>query len=155
MPAFLKPVEIRWSDIDANRHMRHSAYADLCTHARVEWLQATGFGADYFARHGFGPVLFKESTEYLREARLGDRLTVDVELLGASADAARWRFRQTMRRDDGVAVAVHEVAGAWLDLAARKLIAPPDAMQAAMATLPKCADFAELPAPRDKAAADA
>ena len=63
MHPFTKVVEVRWSDIDANQHMRHNAYADLCTHTRMEWLAAAGFGMEAFMAHGFGPVLFRESTE--------------------------------------------------------------------------------------------
>ena len=36
MSRYHKQVEVRWSDIDANQHMRHSAYADLCTHTRTD-----------------------------------------------------------------------------------------------------------------------
>ena len=32
---FTHTVEVRWSDLDANQHMRHSAYADLCVASRV------------------------------------------------------------------------------------------------------------------------
>jgi acyl-CoA thioester hydrolase len=32
---FTQTVEVRWSDLDANQHMRHSAYADLCTQAQA------------------------------------------------------------------------------------------------------------------------
>ena len=86
MTAFSKVVEVRWADIDANQHMRHSAYADLCTHTRLEWLQAAGFGADEFKRQGFGPVLFRESTDYRREVNLGERRVVLRSLLQRSND---------------------------------------------------------------------
>lgn len=147
MTAFSKTVEVRWSDIDANQHMRHSAYADLCTHTRIEWLQAAGFGADAFRQHGFGPVLFRESTDYRREVGLGERLEINVIIAGASPDYSRWQIRQEIRKADGSLAAVYDVAGAWLDLRQRKLIAPPEALAAILADLPHSADFNELPQP--------
>ena len=151
MTAFSKVVEVRWADIDANQHMRHSAYADLCTHTRLEWLQAAGFGADEFKRQGFGPVLFRESTDYRREVNLGERLSINVLIAAASPDNSRWHIRQEMRKADGTLAAVYEVAGAWLDLRSRKLIAPPPALAAILAALPRSADFAALPLPQSAA----
>ncbi|WP_414648539.1 acyl-CoA thioesterase, partial [Chitinimonas sp.] len=43
MEVFRHTVEVRWADCDANQHVRHSAYADFCTHARIEWLRLHGF----------------------------------------------------------------------------------------------------------------
>ena len=150
MHPFTKVVEVRWSDIDANQHMRHNAYADLCTHTRMEWLAAAGFGMDAFMAHGFGPVLFRESTEYRREVHLGERITVDVQVAAASPDNSRWKIRQQLIKPDGKLAAIYEVAGAWMDLRERKLIPPPAALAAILADLPRCADFELLPQPEHK-----
>ena len=150
MSRYHKQVEIRWSDIDANQHMRHTAYADLCTHTRLEWLQDAGFGADRFFQLGFGPVIFKETTEYLREVKLGMRLDIDVVLVAASADHQRGVLRQQMVRDDGKLAAHYEVAGAWLDLSTRKLTTPPAELQAIFDDMPRSEDYHELPLSRVK-----
>jgi len=138
MTPFTKIVEVRWSDIDANQHMRHNAYADLCTHTPA------------FRAHGFGPVLFRESTEYRREVHLGERITIDVQIAAASPDNSRWKIRQQLFKPDGQLAAIYEVAGAWMDLHARKLIPPPPALAAILADLPRCADFELLPQPEHK-----
>ena len=64
---YQKEFEVRWADCDANQHMRHSAYADLCAHARVGFMNQIGMTAEWLKEQGLGPVLFKEQTEYFRE----------------------------------------------------------------------------------------
>lgn len=147
MQPFTKVVEVRWSDIDANQHMRHNAYADLCTHTRMEWLAAAGFGMDAFRAHALGPVLFRESTEYRREIHLGERITIDVQIAAASPDHSRWTLRQQLFKPDGQLAARYEVAGAWMDMRSRKLTAPPPALAAILAALPRSDDFDTLPLP--------
>ena len=58
---FTQTVEVRWSDLDANQHMRHSAYADLCTHARLGWLAQSGFAGGEFARWAWGRCCFRKA----------------------------------------------------------------------------------------------
>lgn len=145
MSTFHKSVEIRWADIDANQHMRHSAYADLCTHARIEWLAENGFTFADFANYALGPVLFKEQTEYFREATLGERLDIDVTLAAMSEDGRRWCIRQHLHKANDVLAARHEVHGAWLDLKQRKLTAPPPELLAVFEALPRTEDFQLLP----------
>jgi acyl-CoA thioester hydrolase len=54
-------------------------------------------------------------------------------------------LRHEIHRSDGKLAARVTSAGGWLDLAARKLIAPPPALLAAMNLLDRTADFVELP----------
>ncbi|MFD2447394.1 hypothetical protein ACFSQE_02255 [Vogesella fluminis] len=69
-------------------------------------------------------------------------------IAAASPDNSRWHIRQEMRKADGTLAAIYDVAGAWLDLRSRKLIAPPPALAAILADLPRSADFAALPLPQ-------
>jgi hypothetical protein len=50
-------TQILWSMIDANGHLRHSAYADLAAQARVNVLAALGL-ANEIAGLRIGPILF-------------------------------------------------------------------------------------------------
>ncbi|MFC4158168.1 acyl-CoA thioesterase [Chitinimonas lacunae] len=147
MNNFCKSVEVRWADIDANQHMRHSVYADLCTHARIEWLAENGFTFADFAAHAIGPVLFKEQTEYFREVTLGERLDIDVTLAAISADGRRWCIRQHLYKSDQVLAARHEVHGAWLDLKHRRLASPPPELLAVFDALPRTEDFQRSDSP--------
>ncbi|PHV11822.1 acyl-CoA thioesterase [Chitinimonas sp. BJB300] len=145
MSVFRQPIEVRWVDCDANQHVRHSAYADFCTHARIEWLRASGFGFDQFQQNAFGPVIFKESTEYFKEVRMSERLQIEVRIAALAIDGSRFSIRHEIFKEDGRLAARHEVSGAWLDLCARKLMAPPPALQAIFAELGRTDDFVEVP----------
>ncbi len=39
---YLKEFEIRWSDVDANRHLANSAYLNYMSHARMSFLMEIG-----------------------------------------------------------------------------------------------------------------
>jgi len=34
---YFKEFDIRWSDIDANRHLANSAYTNFMSHTRMGW----------------------------------------------------------------------------------------------------------------------
>lgn len=128
MVNYSKSYEVRWADLDPNWHLRHSAYADYCTQTRFAFLAENGFPASRFAELGFGPVIFRESTRYLREVRMNDTIRVDFRVTEMN-DAGHWKIIQQVFRGETLA-AVHEIEGAWLDLAQRKLRqAPPDLVE--------------------------
>ncbi|MBV8464595.1 MAG: acyl-CoA thioesterase [Burkholderiales bacterium] len=146
METFRHTVEVRWADCDANHHVRHSAYADFCTHARIEWLKAQGFGFEQFQAQAFGPVIFSEWTEYFKEVRMSERLTIEVRIAGLGDGCSRFRIHHDVYKEDGKLAAKHEVSGAWLDLKARKLTLPPENLAHIFAELARTEDFEILPA---------
>lgn len=145
---FERSYDVIWADLDANAHMRHTAYMDYAAQVRLAWLQEMGFSIEHLASAGVGPVLFRESTRYLAEVRGGQRITVGLELIGLSASRKHWATRQAICKRDGTAAAVVEVQGAWLDLRARKVAAPPAELLAAIEQWPRAADFAEISSTR-------
>ena len=122
----------RWADMDANGHLRHSAYADFAADQRVRFLAALGFDLAEFARLRLGPILFREDSRYLKEIRLGETITVAGRLLAMSDDASRWTIEHTIVKADGRPAATVTVEGAWLDLEKRKLAVPPATLAEAM-----------------------
>jgi acyl-CoA thioester hydrolase len=148
--ALRRTYETRWSDVDANGHVRHTVYPELCAEARVGWLRDAGYGWDRFEREGLGPVLLREEIDYRRELRLGERVEVDLAAAGLSPDGGRWRLRHTLRREDGELVAEVLVLGGWLSLAARRLIPAPAALREVMFAVPRTSDYADLPPLRER-----
>jgi acyl-CoA thioester hydrolase len=71
-------------------------------------------------------------------------MTVDLQLSGISDDASRFKLRNSIRREDGELAATITTLGGWIDLAARKLIAPPEELAAALRALDRTADFTPL-----------
>jgi acyl-CoA thioester hydrolase len=142
---FEREFTVGWADLDANAHMRNTAYLDRCVDLRMIYFAAHGFPVETFARLRIGPVLKREEIEYYRELHLLDRFIVSLALAGLSADASRFRLRSELLRTDRSRVASVVSTGGWLDLDKRRLIAPPEPLDVAMRGMPKTQDFAELP----------
>ncbi|PRY09972.1 acyl-CoA thioester hydrolase [Pontibacter ummariensis] len=138
--------KVMWSHLDANMHMRHSAYADFAAQARIEVLDQLGLDLKMFQKLHIGPILFREELKYLREVGVNDNLKVTTELIKSRPDASRWSIRHEVFRQDGVKAAVIEVDGAWIDVLKRKLAQLPEELAAQFAALPKSEDYEELPA---------
>lgn len=138
--------QVLWSQIDANRHLRHSAYADFCAQARSNMLQKVGLSLDSFAKAKIGPILFREELIYHREVRLDEVIHVDVELTKFNTSNARFSFRHIVYKSDGTKSAVVNVDGAWLDLTTRKLTNIPREWYNILERIPKADDFQEADA---------
>lgn len=52
-------VKIRWADVDAYGHLRHSAFADWATFARSEWFEGVDLVPAVFAKEGTRPSPLK------------------------------------------------------------------------------------------------
>lgn len=72
--------QVLWAQIDPNRHLRHSAYADFCAQARSNMLNGIGLSLKQFADYKIGPILFREELIYHREILLDENIYVEVEL---------------------------------------------------------------------------
>lgn len=133
--------KIMWSQVDANMHLRHSAYADFAAQARLELLEQMDFGAAELARLKIGPILFREELIYLKEVRPNDTVRISCMLHKCRTDGSRWSFVQKIYRSDGVQAALVNVDGAWIDIVRRKLAVLPAEIVAKFLTMPKTKDF--------------
>jgi acyl-CoA thioester hydrolase len=118
---FVFESKIMWSQLDANMHLRHSAYADFAAQARIDLMEHLGFTAATFKQFHIGPILFREELIYLKEVKPNDTIRMTSLLSKLSEDKSRWSFTQEMYRGDNTKVAIIHVDGAWLDLHTRKL----------------------------------
>lgn len=134
-----------WGLTDLNGHLRNVAYLDLAADTRLLFFAAHGFHASTFAALRFGPAMQRDELEYRREVRLLDHLEVDLLAEGLAQDGSRFRLRNRFHREDGALAAQVLSTGGWLDLESRRLIAPPPALREALWSLPRTAEFAELP----------
>lgn len=145
MKKYSIPIQIRWADIDQNRHLRHSAYYDYCAAARVTFLNEHGLTTEKMEEMKIGPVLFREEAVFKREIRLEDKITVDVEILKATADYSRWSIRHHIIRQGDVVAAIVQVDGAWIDLEKRKLALPDDFIKNIFKDFPVSPEFQLIP----------
>ena len=134
-----------WAEMDANAHMANVAYLDKCVDCRMTFFKQNGFPVTEFAKRRIGPVVRRDELEYLREIALLEPITITLQLGGQAPDGSRFRLLNEVLRADGQCAARVRTEGGWLDLAARKLIAPPPDLQAAMNAMPRSAEFEVLP----------
>jgi len=130
-----------WSQLDANMHLRHSAYADFAAQARLQILENLGFDSSLLGKLKIGPILFREELIYLREVRPSDSVKVTCVMTHCRSDGSRWSFSQEIFRGDGIKAAQINVQGAWVDMVKRKLTALPPEWASAFLHIPKSKDF--------------
>jgi acyl-CoA thioester hydrolase len=134
-----------WGTMDFNGHLANTAYLDLAADVRMAFFAEHGFPPSEFRRLAIGPVIRKDELEYFREVGLHDTVTVTYALLALSPDAARFVVENEIWSAAGERAATVRSTGGWLDLRARKLVAPPAALREAFMQVPRSLDFVELP----------
>lgn len=142
---YSKVLYAGWADMDFNSHMKNTAYLDKSADVRQMFLMEHGFRVEEFLRLRIGPVVMKDEVEYFKEVGLQQKITVTYALAGQADDGSRFLLRHEIFREDGKLSARVTSAGGWLDLAARKLVAPPAALLDAMNSLERTADFTVMP----------
>lgn len=141
---FEKVLFAGWGDMDFNAHMRNTAYLDKSGDVRMLFFAEHGFPMSEFVRLRIGPVVKRDEVDYFREIGLLEAFRVRLALAGQSADGSRFLLRNDFLKEDGRPAARVTSLGGWLDLATRKLTAPPAGLLEAMRSLPRTEDFREL-----------
>lgn len=104
-------LEVRGSDLDANRHLRNTVFSEYATHTRFSLLASHGFSQTRFEALRFGPVMFREEIRYRREVLFGDAVAVNVLFGGLAVDGSQWKVVQEVHRSDGRQATVLTVLG--------------------------------------------
>ncbi len=138
---FIKQVEIRWSDLDPNFHLRHSVYNDFGAYCRVAFLTENGITPEIMAKHFIGPILFREECIFKREIKFGDNIKIDLKVKGISFNAKKWIMMHELWKNDNELCAIITIEGAWMNTQLRKIISPPDIFKTALENMPKTEDF--------------
>lgn len=141
MESFVKEIQVRWSDLDPNVHLRHSVYYDWGAFCRVAFLNEQGLTMELMQRLHIGPILFREECVFRREVRLGDHITISLEVTKAKRDYSRWSIQHTILKNADTVAAVLTVDGAWLNIAQRKLTSPPREVNDVFSKMPVDKNF--------------
>lgn len=137
---FIQQVQVRWSDLDPNFHVRHSVYYDYGAYCRICYLNGKSVNTEYFSKHHFGPILFREECIFRREIKLEDLVTIDLQLLRSRPDFSRWTIQHMINRNDQLAATL-TMDGAWIDTVARKLTMPPELARISFEEMPRATNF--------------
>ncbi|MBN8640813.1 MAG: thioesterase family protein [Flavobacteriales bacterium] len=142
MCTFTREISIRWSDLDPNFHLRHSAYYDFGAQHRIEILSQQGLTMKLMQEQHFGPIAFREECVFRKEIHLNDTITITTKIGKMKADASRWTIVHDFHNHEGALCAKITIDGAWMDTKLRKLAVPtpPIALQV-MDSIPKTDDF--------------
>jgi len=143
--AYTKHFVVRWSECDANGHLRNTAYSEYGIETRMSFLAEHGFPYRRFVEHAIGPVIQREEIDYLHELHLGELVEVDFRGLGISPDGARFKLCHDFQKPGGRKVARIVITGGWIDLRRRKLAPPPQELIDILAHLDRGETYEELP----------
>lgn len=142
MKEFSRILQIRWSDLDPNFHLRHSVYYDWGAFCRVEFLNAYELTADVMMKLQFGPILFREECVFRREIKSGDKVMINLQVTKSRKDFSRWSIRHQIMKNENELCAVLNVDGAWMHIGQRKLMSPPEKVHEVFSQMPKAEGFA-------------
>ena len=84
--------DVRWSDIDANKHLANSAYVEYCAQTRMAFMNTHKMGLKELSRWGIGPVILHERYSFFKEIYLDQEIKVSLEINGFSEDGGIYRF---------------------------------------------------------------
>jgi len=127
---YMKEFEIRWSDLDANRHLGNMAYVDYMGHTRLGFFEKIGMPLSNLVKYQLGPVVFYEHIYYFREILPGTPVRVSLEMMGLAEDGRFFEFHHDFYDPAGTHMAHGEMLGAWIDLSTRKLTGlPPELLK--------------------------
>ncbi|MCC9074278.1 thioesterase family protein [Flavobacterium sp. F-65] len=145
MVSFSKELSFRWSDLDPNFHLRHSAYYDFGAQHRIEILEKLGLTLRVMQEQSFGPVLFREECVFRKEIKLSDKIAIHTKTSKMKPDGSRWSIIHEFINEEGKLCATITVDGAWMDTKLRKLASPTPAIAIeALSIFPKSEDFVGL-----------
>ncbi len=141
MEKFIQNIQIRWSDLDPNFHLRHSVYYDWGAFCRIEFLNSLKLTPGVMQQLNFGPILFREECVFKKEILLGDQVQIDMKLLKAKKDFNRWSIQHIISKNGDTRCAILTVDGSWINTKERKLASPPEQVFYVFNQMPKTETF--------------
>lgn len=141
MTSFKFNITTRWSDMDANGHVRNTAYSDFGTQGRIAFLNEYGITMAFWQQLNLGPVLVREELLYKRELRMLDQITVTCEVKKASRDYKKFVIVQHILNAEGKEAARITTESLWISLETRRVVNPPPEMLEKMLRMPTSPDF--------------
>ena len=141
MDVFRRTVEVRWSDLDPNYHLRHSIYYDWGAYLRLAFLNENGLTPSVMNQYHFGPILFREECIFKREVLFGDIIELDMQIVKSRKDMSRWSMMHQVWKNDNTLSAIINIDAAWIDTTLRKLAIPPVLIHEVFEAIPRAENF--------------
>jgi acyl-CoA thioester hydrolase len=136
--------EVRWTDIDANRHVRYSAYIDAAAEMRYRFFIEHDLPPEAFDQLGVSPVYTCFTANFYREVRLGETITITYQLNGLSPMGIRWKVQHNFLKANGKKAVSLSLEGTILNLVTREPTIPTPEIMRVFQLVPRSPDFEEL-----------
>jgi len=144
MEAYSLPYEVRWTDIDANRHVRYSAYIDAAAEQRYHFFNDHHLPPETFTVLNVGPVYTRLEVNFYREVLLGETLTMAYLMTGLSPQGLRWKVQHEFLKANGKKAVTVSLEGTMLNLTTRQPTVPTPEIMAVFQQVPRSKDFEVL-----------
>ncbi len=120
-------IRVRFHELDPYGHVNHGVYLNWFETARIEALDALGYGLTTLRERGVHLVVTEANLRFLRPAVAGDEVTIESEI-GDLRRATSWWHQRAVR--DGQVLAEVEVRSGTVDPEGRPVAAPADLLAA-------------------------
>ena len=120
-------IDVRFYELDPYGHVNHGVYLNYFEVARIELLDAIGFGIPRLRELGFHLLVVEAHVRFLAPAGVGERLEVHSELAELRRASATWH--QRLIRDEEL-IATNEVRSAITRPDGRPTRAPAEFVEA-------------------------
>lgn len=141
MIKYSKEIEIRWSDLDPNFHLRHSVYYDFGAFVRISLMTENGLTPFIMQQQKIGPILLREECVFKKEVHFNDTIEVNVKLVKSTTDIARWTMLHEVWKNGDTLSAIITIDGAWINTELRKLAIPPASFKQVFEQMPFSTGF--------------
>lgn len=126
MKPFYTETRIRWSDLDANRHLANASYMNFTSFARMHYLRSVGITIADLARYNLGPAVLREEFSFFREGYDNETVIITAEQTAISEKGEMFEFTHNLyKKADGTHMAWSKIMGVWFSMDARKITPPP------------------------------
>ncbi len=119
--AITTDIDVRFYELDPYGHVNHGVYLNYFEVARIELLEAIGWGLPRLQSLGYQLVVVEVAVTFRAPAVAGDRLTVTSELADLRRASAVWQ-QSILRGDERIAD--NRVRSTVTDLSGRPRAAP-------------------------------
>ncbi|WP_313579328.1 acyl-CoA thioesterase [Chishuiella sp.] len=125
---YFQKTIVRWSDLDANRHLANASYMNFTSFARIAFLRDYNVSMKDLGSYGIGPAILHEQFSFFKEAMEGEEIYISVEIAGMSDDGMIYQFIHDIYNKEGIHLCHSELVGVWFSMKERKMLAPPKEM---------------------------
>jgi len=123
-------IQVRWADLDANRHVNNVAYFTFMEQARIDWLKRMDLQT---TAQGEGPVVAQTSCDYRKAIPWVDAIDVRVYAGAAGRSSFPTYYEIVSAENSELKYADGQAIMVWTDRASGQSRPVPDALRTLLA----------------------